>query len=272
MNELKVFIDDNSSFSDISLGMENYIRDTSALPLVALEDYIYCGLYKKFQQLYAELSTANTNAATFTAEYYNGTTWVSLVNFIDESLGFTRSGFLKWDLDQTNWATVAVNSETLYWIRLKPSADFSAGTILGGLNIVFSNDVDMQEGYSTIDDLKASANESFIQYHQAARNEIIQLLRNAGHTKYNNELLNITKWDILKPHEIREASKWKALELFFFELSNEVGDKYDQLSQKCANKFSSAFNLYLLSIDKDDDGVLDSNESASVNFVKVIRS
>lgn len=270
MSDLKVFFDDNSVFSDYSLEMQTYMKDTATIEMVAAEDYLYLGLYKPFQQVYPELGTANTNAATFTAEYYNGTTWTALSNFVDDSKGFTRSGFLKWDLAQTDWTAIAVNSEEQYWIRLRPSVDLTS-VVLNGLNVVFADDYDMEEGYANLDDLKASASESLIKYHQSARNEIIQLIRNAGYTKTNVNLMNITKWDILNPDEIREAAKWKALELFFFELSNEVGDKYDQLANKCATKFASAFNLYLFTLDSDDDGVADTGEVNSVNFIQVVR-
>lgn len=268
MKDLKVLFDNNGSFVDFTDDMTTYLRDSQVIDLVNAEDYLYFGLYKPFSMVYAELSVINEIPADFTIEYYNGSSWVSAVNGVDYTKGFTRSGFISWDLDQTGWSEVTVDTETAYWIRVKTNTALSATTALQGLNLVYANDLDMQEGYYTVNDLLPEYALSFISFHQAARNEIIQQLRNNGDYTINGDL---TKWDLLKPDQVREAAKWKALELLFFSCSNEVDDKYDILSKDARTKYTTAMNLYLKSIDKNDDGVLSPDEEFNITTTMVYR-
>lgn len=268
MKDLKVFIDDDGSFTDISEDMKTYLRDSVVAPLVATEDYLYFGLYKPFQSVYVELSVVNTASTELTVEYWNGTAWTAVSNLEELTKGLTRSAFISWDLALTNWAESAVNSETQYWVRISPSVSLDLTTAIQGLNIVFANDLDLQEAYYSVPDLLPQDASSFISFHQAARNEIIQNLRNSGNYTTGGDL---SKWDLLQPYQIREAAKWKALEILFFECSNEVEDKYDMLAKSAARKYKAAINLYLKSIDKNDDGVLSDTEKFSISTTMVTR-
>ncbi len=249
--------------TDYSKELTNFIYDTATITLATGANYLFIGLYKPFQRVHLELSTVSTGTRTVTAEYYNGTSWVALSEFIDNTNGFTRSGEMTWNLSQTGWSKY----NDYYYVRLSVNTSTSA-MVVKGIGMIFAQDFDLVEGYRGVNDLKYSGDSSFINYHQGAKNEILQLLRNSGKFTTAYEL---TEWDLLKPEQLREAGKWKALELLFTELSNEVGDKYDSLAQKCKAKFDTAFNLYLLSIDVNDDGVLTTAEEYSIEYVAVER-
>ena len=77
-SKLIVMLDDNATFSDISDLAVDYTRDPFSMSLVALEDYLYIGLYKPFNASYLEFEVPNTVTNTLTIEYYNGTSWVTL--------------------------------------------------------------------------------------------------------------------------------------------------------------------------------------------------
>lgn len=270
-NDLNVFHDDNSVFVDISKECVEYGRDSKVIQLISADDYLYVGLYKPFNQVYVEMKVANTNANTFTAQYYNGSTWNSLSNFYDLSKGFTRSGFLSWS-KSTDWSEVAVNSEELFWIRLKPSADHSVTTELQGLNIVFADDQDLVNEFSSIaSQLPNFGVNSYITFHQSVRDDIVQAIRNSGAFKYNNELKNITKWDFLSQDEIKRASIYHCLSKIFFELSDSIEDKWYQRSKDYNDKGNKALEVYYLSLDKNDDGVADSNEKLSDRNISLFR-
>ena len=272
--DLIVFHDDNSVFADKSFEANNYITDSFALELDSANDYIYIGLFKPFDNLYVEMSTAATSANTFTAEYYNGTAFTAVSNFVDSSKGFTRSGFLRWSKG-TDWASTIINSETLFWIRLRPSVTHDVGTIVQGLNTVFSDDNDLAEDYRDINSFLCSPDVSFIATHQSVRKDIIQKIRNQGTIKTNSAtssaLAEITQWDLLNIDQLRSASKYYVLEKVFFNSSDSVDGKYFQLSRDYKIKGDEAFNLFLLTIDKDNDGTLDSNESQPITYAKVTR-
>lgn len=242
--------------TEITVNVDNFIKGGYTMALIA-DDYIQFELYKPFQKLYVEITTASVDSLTFTAEKWNGTAWVSLDSFYDYTEGFSKSGWITWDLD-----------EEASKVRLTPSGVTTEDIVVKGIGLVFADDYDMQEGYMGVVDLKRGDTTSFIGYHQGARNEILQVLRNSG--KYTTSY-SLSEWDLLKPEQLREAGKWKALELLFMELSNQVDDKYDQLSRKSNEKFSGAMNLYILSIDLNDDGKMSEAEEFQIDNVMVER-
>lgn len=272
-NRLTVFHDDNSSFSDHSFEAYDFLRDSFDATLLSATSYLYVGLYKPFSRFYVELDTANTNANTFTAEYYNGSSWASLDGFLDDSEGFTRSGELRWFRAQTDWAETAVNSETKYWVRLRPSADHSATTIQG-LNVLFSDDSSLKEEFFEISDFLPNGASSFVAVHQGVRKEIVQSLRNAGRNKRNSSSVKfekLTEWDLLDIDEVRQAAKFLALEKIFRNVSDQVDDKYQAFKIEFRDKYNDAFSLLHLSLDDDDDGILDTSEAQQIVRVEVRR-
>lgn len=271
-NDLNIFHDNNSVFVDISQEMADYSRDSKVVELVNAEDYLYIGLYKPFNKVYAELKVANTNANTFTAQYWNGSTWNTLENFYDLSLGFTRSGFLSWS-KSTDWASTTVNSANLFWIRLKPSADHSATTELQGISMLFSDDQELVNEFSTINSYKSNLSlTSYVLFHQTVRDDIVQAIRNSGKKKINNtDILNITKWDFLEQDELKRASICHVLSKIFFELSDSIDDKWYQRSKDYNAKGNKALEVYFLSLDVNDDGKSSSYEKLVTQSVGLSR-
>jgi hypothetical protein len=219
------------------------------------------------------MKVVNTNANTFTAQYYNGTTWVSLDNFLDLSKGFTRSGFLSWSKSDI-WDNTSVNSTDLYWVRLRPSADHLVTTELQGLNIVYADDQDLTNEFSSISSQLSNLGlSSYITYHQSVRDDIVQALRNKGEYKVNNQSFfkDITKWDLLNAEQVKKAATYYCLSKIFFELSDSVEDKWYQRSKDFNDKGNKAIETYYLSIDKDDDGIETQAEKVNDNNINLFR-
>jgi hypothetical protein len=266
--KLTVLHDDNGSFADLSEDACDFSRDTFGLALNASEDYLYIGFRKPIQAAYVELATANTNANTMAAEYYNGTTWTTLT-VRDETKGFTRSGFITWDraLPQST----SVNGTASYWVRFRPSVTHSA-TVVRGINLVFCDDNSLKQEFYDIDDtsLIPSGQSSHIMSHVAARNSIVQELRNRGYiitTEDGTE--NVNQWDLLDVYEIQEAAKYKALALIFFMLSDSQEDNWYAKHREYSDKHKAVLKGLKLSVDENDDGVKDEDEDKVA--VKVTR-
>ena len=259
-NKITIFHDDNSVFTEYTQEAADYSRDDFSITLSSTEDYIYAGFYKPFGDLYVELTTANTNANTLSAEIYDGTSWVS-VTLTDDSKGYTRDGFQHWD--KSDMKEVEINSVTLYYIRFRPSSDHTA-TDVRGLNLVFSDDNQLEQEFEEITDagFLPSGRTSHIMSHVSARNHIIQKLRNIGYLKYdaNSRKENLTYWDLHDVFEIRQASAFLTLSKIFFNLSDSVDDNWFQKYMEYQKKFDQMFALARLSIDTDDDGVVDGGE------------
>lgn len=267
--KLTVLHDANSVFTDHSKEAFDFSRDAFSLTLNKDTSYLYVGFYKPINSCFVSLSTANTNANSFTAEIYNGSSWTAATDFYDDTKGFTRSGFMTWDRNQTNQASTAINSTSLFWIRLRPSVTHSA-TILNGLNFLFADDQDLTYEVPEITDTNHLAGKSsHILTHVAARNEILQSLNNKDYKKLNPTTSyreDLTAWDILEGSQLKQAAVYLALSKIYFNFSDATDDKYHQKSKHFQAKFKEAFQLSQLSLDEDDDGLLDSSEKASSTF------
>lgn len=102
-------------------------------------DYLLIGHTVPFNQLYIEMSTAMTDANTFTAEYYNGSAWVALDTNtgVDQLFETAAVQNLQWTLP-SDWSNViaiaqgagggADPTDNYYYIRLRCTAVATAGT------------------------------------------------------------------------------------------------------------------------------------------------
>jgi hypothetical protein len=284
-DKLTVLFYDGTTYTDVSQESDNYIVDTFSSPLDAVDDQLLIGFDKPVFNLYAEMSTANTNAATLSIKYYVAS-FTAMPDILDETKAFTRSGFISWDKDKTisDWEKSTINGEEKYWIEITSDVAMLAGTALAGLKMVFANDNDLKEEYPNIvDDFIPTGDTTFIRYHQAVTRDIIQKLRNQGRTKVKTRpdnakldgnskyLADITIWDLLDVSQLRIAAKFLALSKIFFACSDDIEDKWLQLADRYNRDFEEAFGVYLLTLDTDDDGTLDRDERGQITISKVLR-
>lgn len=267
MKDLSVLHDDNAIFADYTPDARDYLRDNFAISFVSLEDSIYIGLYKPFNKNYIEFKTPAVADVNLTATYWDGTAYQPLT-LVDDSKGFTRSGFISFE-KPSDWASNTINGKDKYYIKLNAD-DFTAD--IQGLNIVYSDDNDLRKEVRCIDDYLQQSDISFIAYHNSARDEIIQTLRNGGHTtKIDNQDFsqNLTKWDLLDMGEVNQAAKYLCLSKIFFDVSENIDDKQYQRYVDFLGFYGSAFKLYKSSLDANDDGIADSEEKMQYRGMSV---
>lgn len=262
LSKLTVLHDDNGVFNIHTEAAADFIRDNFTMTLNATEDYLYLGFSKKFSTAYIALTTANTNANTLNAEYYNGTSWVSLT-LTDETKGLTRSGFIYFD--KTNMAVNIVNGITKYYIRLRPSITHTATTVRG-INLILADDNDLKQEFFEIDNesLLPTGETSQLVNHVGARNAIIQMLRNKGYDKKSDSstaLKSITPWDLIDLEYTKQAAVMLTLSKIFFMLSDSKEDTWWAKYEEYQDKFEESFKLIRLPIDTDDDGTDDTTEN-----------
>lgn len=281
-------IKDLMYFSTVKETGASYTTDYAVpIPKYAIEDQLYVGLYKPFNSFYVELNTANTNANTITAEYYDKNDGWTNLPITDNTVGLTLSGFITWNTPKdSNFNLLEeeteIDSKILFWVRLTFSADHSAGSKIQGLAPLFSCDKDLIEERSNIasSTILGDSLSSWILKHQAARKHIIQEIRNRGNVKfrfkkdnlagtddtYEHSFANITEFDILNFDDVRQASKYLALsKIMHQELSDKTDDKYSSLGNHFFELYEKAFALFFLQIDLDDDGEVDEEDQASEN-------
>lgn len=261
MNDLLVFHSDNAVFADYSKDSADFLRDDYALDFIAIEDELYLGLYKPFNSFFVELKTVAIGAQL--SFEING----NPLSVVDDTKNLERNGFINFE-KPTSWAKETINGVEAYWVKLNSSVDFTAE--IQGLNLVFSDDNDLFEEARELNRMLAKGDTSFIAYHVSARNEIIQTLRNGGNIKESGgKIKNITKWDILDRGEIKQASKYLTLAKVFFDVSVNNEDKFYQKFRDYQAMFSKAFNLYIMHLDSDDNGIAEDNRDVRINSIEI---
>jgi hypothetical protein len=279
-NKMTVFRYDTSATTYYNLSKEayEYQRDTLAIPLETA-DFLYMGRRKPFYAIYADVNASYPNAVscTLTAEYYNGTAWTALTLAVEDTKGFERSGFIKWEAptdangDEV-WESVTINSADKYFVRLIVSANLTSTTKLNGLNIIFADDEDLKrEDYNILALLPEDADEvaatSHILTHVASREFIVDHIKRSGKVKTDSvtgDIVDTDEWDLLEVNQVRQASVFKSLSKIYFAASDNPEDIYWKKYEQYERLYTDAIGLYLLTLDTNDDGVASASEKASI--------
>jgi len=270
-----VFFSNNGSFTDYSLVLNDWQRGTATLDYTTAQDYIYIGRYKPFSKLYFDLSTPNTATETLTLEYYDDddSAWTELTPDLDDTVGMTRSGWLKWTIPST-WGDVAVNSETLYWVRLSYDASFSPAAVFNAVGLILCDDYDLKKKVPNISDYVPSGYTTHVLAEIAAMDEIVQRFRAEGKYKVSASTgiaTDVDEWDLHRIEQINQAATFKALELIFRRESNATDDSFWQKAEHFAGEYEKAYGSALLSMDADDSGFEGVDEQVLEGFSNFVR-
>jgi hypothetical protein len=258
MSRLKIF---NGS-TDLTLLLENYLDAEQAVDFAA-GTTLDVGYYKPINALYIEVKTAAAAASELSVTH---STAISSV--IDKTKGLTQSGFVTWSRDDN--AKITLHGEELYWYKISISDE---EVELNGVNLVFAEDVDLQEEYPAVMSYLPEGKTSFIGYHQAVRNHILTYLRNKGKNATNSNGVTklLDQFDLHDHEEVRQAAKFLALSKIFANESDQAEDKWDIRAKSFYAKYTEAINLNFLSVDNNDDGVKDTSEQQAVQFIRIER-
>lgn len=257
--QLTIKYSDNGLFTDYSQDFQDFTRDTQAINIVAAEDKLYIGYYKPINKFYIDLNTPNSITNIITIKYYNGSAFADVAGQLDETKGFTRSGFVQWTREQTDQAETTIDSVELYWYEITASVDH-VGAIYNAIGLLFADDKDLSEQVPEINDSAHLAGKSsHVLSHVSAKKWIIQELRNRNYGKRDEDgnLQDITAWDLLDIDQINQAAVFKALSIIYFNYSDEAKDIYETKSKAYNAQYKSALQLAVLRLDLNDDGVKD---------------
>lgn len=123
--------DDGGSQTDETIKANNATEnDMTLLPAVPeVDDAYYFGLLSLWDWLSLLIGQAGAGTWTIVWEYWNGSTFASLVNVRDTSNGFRNGGYQSISFDRPgNWATSSIMLMDLYWIRARVTAYSSVTT------------------------------------------------------------------------------------------------------------------------------------------------
>ena len=259
----------NKGSKDLSIILESYVSD-SFIETLTTSESIDFGYYKPIQSLYLEIAPqALDNDVVI--EFWNGSSW-SQLTIVDRTFGLKKSGFISWERNIETQEESLLHGSTLYWYRLKVSTNDIPSLELKGMNLVFSDDNDLKESYPDIMEYLPENSPSFISYHQSARNFIISYLRNKGKSVQTKGVYKpLDQFDLHNYEEVKQASKYKALAMIFFNESDNVDDKWYQKAKDFDDLYAASIDLNFLSIDSNDDGKVTANEQQAIQFIQIQR-
>ncbi len=170
--------------------------------------YLYLGFKQPFTTRYFDLSVPNTVPCTLTVQYRNAAgSWVAVEDLVDETNGFTQSGFISW-LNFGLWdaATqtpiVAADSQNdaqldleYYWVRITTSVNFSGTTALQSVTNLFCNDTLFGTYYpDLLSDTRylPSGRTNFLEQYVAAKDHVVRRMRQMSKITDEGDVLDIT--------------------------------------------------------------------------------
>lgn len=231
--------------------------------------HIYLGYRKPIHTIYIDLQNGNTNTSILVVEKWNGTEWV-VIDRQDDTFGLNKSGFIFTD-DFATESKTTYQSKEMYWVRLSVMTT-TTSISLRYINLVLNNHEDLFneepdiELYYPVDSETNVEIKTFLASLISSKEAIINKLNQAGKYKYNGVSVSLlTVWDFLNINELRNASKYYTLyKIFVARMDNKDGIDKDK-SVIYLELFNQSWNEFkgLLTIDSDDDGKVNTDETAA---------
>ena len=258
---------DTGSLSDKSLdNQDDSINTTVAL---TSSDYIYVGQRLPFTNLFLYSHVANTNTATLSVEYWNGTSWISAVDLLDGTSAsgktFAKSGIIQWSSEKSQgWQCVYDTSDSnspaslqsitiydCYWARLKVSATLSATTALKEITYAFTSTQELKKIDVEIDSYLSAFASGKTEWNQeitTASKLLVTDLKRLGFVAGPGQVIELD--------DLYMAATFKCLELLYFNLGPSYKDRMDKMRKE----YESVMNIQNFTLDSNKDGLLDQSE------------
>jgi len=238
--------------------------DPQAFVLLAADSF-YVGYNGRFAARYFDLSTVNASPSTVSVSYWDGSQYSAVSDLIDQTDGFTKSGFISWE-NSTNWSSKEQSGvdKSLYWIRIKVSADLDAGTELQSCVNLFSTNELLQSYYSIlVQDTRwlPEGETSFIKKHVAAKDLVVNRLKERRLIQKESDIIDLNAVSVAATH----ACAYLILQ------ETAISEDIQQIRDWAYKNFEDEIDQLKLNVDKDQDGVVDDSEAQDFGIIEVRR-
>ena len=273
MNQwIRIFTSDNGTLTDVSLESSN--AEGFTVPEVAAEDYVYIGQYFPFNNVHIEMgSTVNAEASAMSVQYWSNQEWTDTVDIIDgtKSSGATlaQAGVVQYSPDRReNWKIVQDTTEgdyppelstlelyNLYWMRIKFSADLTAGTEIKSIGYQFCDDAALTDINPEINDFLTSWE--------------------AGKTNWRDQIAIATRYviaDLKSRGLIVHAGNVLRFDDYYFptayrtliNIYSELGENYADKVEKYEKNYSRLLEIQRHTVDRDSNARVSRAETSNV--------
>lgn len=240
--------------------------DTVAWALTAL-DAVYIGFQNKFAARYFQMGTVNVVANTVSVSYWNGTAYTAVQDLLDQTVGFTQSGFISWT-NQSDWQahtqTGTDSNLLLYWVKLTTNQTLTAGATLQCVLNLFCDDSLVRAYYpEIITDTRylPSSRTNFLEQYVAAKDLTVLRLK-------QRRLIDLES-QIIDPNNVAIASVHAAAYLILSPIASS--DSLRQMADQAKSEFEKEVSQLNLGIDQDKDGIVTDTEQTLWSQPFVVR-
>lgn len=268
---IRVIFNNNTVLSDLSIGLSN--REAQTIDIVYNQDEILVGQYYPFNNLFAEVSTANDVASVISAQYWTGRDWTSCIDMLDgTAVGgktLSRSGMIQYSPDvhnswvntsdtrteNTNIGITSLAILDLYWMKLKFSASLKATTAIKSLSYAFTNDRMLTaldpEVAQYLTSWGGVGKTDWLEQILIASQQVVMDLKSKG--------LIVAPGNILRFDDVSMACAWRTLINIYTMLGENMKAKRDIAIQE----YNKALDIKRFSFDKNSDALLTRSELVS---------
>lgn len=256
-SSLTVLVDNAGTVSNYSREAAIYARDTFSASIDA-DTFLLVGHYKTFESIYVNITEPGDPGMALVVSFWNGSDWVAAAGVRDETKGFSRSGFLKWDRLQTDQASSIISGQHAVFMRISAANPGTGSVTFAGVNLLLACDTDLRREFpNAADEQFLQGQASHVLIHEASRNDILQELRKRG---YATATGGATVFDLLAIEEIKQAAVYLALSKIFLNASDSPEDIWMMKSKHYAGRHKDQMATFL-AFDSNDDGEASSAET-----------
>ena len=245
-------------------------QDTLAFNLTNT-DAFYIGFQGPFAARYFEVPVVNATANNVSVKFWDGTQWTNVQDLVDQTQGFTKSGFISW-LNTGEWVpkkVTPVDDVALYWVKLTVDVGLDLATELQACVNVFSDDDILNAYYPELQsdsrfkpvDVDGSPLTTFLKQHLAAKDLVVLRLKQRKVITDESQIIDVNSVASAAVH----AAAWLIVNPI------ATSDEMKALADRAKGLFDMEINELGKSADIDGDGVVTESEAANITETVLVR-
>lgn len=262
---IRVIHSDDGSLTDKSLAASNgTVFDVS---LVAADDYIYISQFYPFTNMYVEVATGNASGSTLSVQYWDSGAWRDGVDVLDGTASgantLAQTGVIQFMTDKdysweptedptdssgiTELNTLKIYNQ--YWMRLKVSADLSAGTYIKRVAYAFTS-------HAYLSQLDPEINEYLVPWGGASKtnwNEQILIASEQVVTDLRARQFIGHRGQVILLEDMWQPTSYKTLSLIY----SQLGESFSQKADAAQKAYDKLMNTKRWTFDQDKNGRID---------------
>lgn len=242
------------------------------VPVLTVADSLYIGFHGKFAARFIQIGTvANALTSTLSVEYWNGSAWAAVDDLIDQtSVGgktLARSGFISW-VNKADWkASIRADIDpdvSLFWVRLKVSADLTATAALSSVLNTFCDDNLLRAYFPELitDPAYLPKNQTnFLDQYIAAKDLVVLRLKQRKEIEQESQIIDI--------NDVAIAATYASAMLILQSIA--TSEDVEKLLAIATKGFNNELDEIDFSVDENEDGIVSDPERTQSTSVWVSR-